>query len=108
MKRRHDPAVQLLRLKWIQQRALVIALIFVLPACLSGAPLLAKWIAPTDGDWDNPANWDIGQVPNNSAAETYAVVWDAHPVTIRVRSDVTVDSLRLAVGGVLEHLGSGC
>ena len=94
--------VQLLRLKWIQQRALVIALIFVLPACLSGAPLLAKWIAPTDGDWDNPANWDIGQVPNNSATETYAVVWDAHPVTIRVRSDVTVDSLRLAVGGVLE------
>jgi hypothetical protein len=36
---------------------------------------VARWIG-VSGNWSDPANWDIGVVPNNSFEETYSVIID--------------------------------
>ena len=57
-----------------------------LPICwavnLLAAQHSARWIGQTDGAWSNPANWDIGQVPNNTLSDTYDVIWDAPRVQV--------------------------
>ncbi|MCY2990994.1 MAG: malectin domain-containing carbohydrate-binding protein [Planctomycetota bacterium] len=56
--------------------------------------IAAHWIGG-DGNWSDPANWDIGVVPNNSGSEIYAVVVDlpgSDPV-ITVDQAATVTSL---------------
>jgi hypothetical protein len=69
------------------------------------AEMSAHWIGGT-GNWSDPANWDIGVVPNNSGSDTYAVVVDlpgSDPV-ITVDQAVTVtaltnsETLRFATG----------
>ncbi|MBL9168135.1 MAG: hypothetical protein JNN07_10375 [Verrucomicrobiales bacterium] len=63
---------------------------------------MARWIGTADGDWNNPANWDIGRVPNDNATEFFDVLWQQHPVTARVTGDITVRSLSLSSGGTLD------
>ncbi|MBE0540794.1 MAG: hypothetical protein IH623_05355 [Verrucomicrobia bacterium] len=63
---------------------------------------VARWIGTADGDWNNADNWDIGRVPNDNATEFFDVLWELHPVTVRVAGDVTVRSLSLSSGGTLE------
>ena len=63
---------------------------------------VARWTGTADGDWNNPANWDIGLVPNDNATEFFDVLWEQHPVTVRVTGDITVRSLSLSSGGTLD------
>ncbi|MEN9676797.1 MAG: tRNA(Glu)-specific nuclease WapA precursor, partial [Verrucomicrobiota bacterium] len=54
------------------------------------------------GDWNDPANWDIGRVPNNSATEVFDVIWDDHYAgTIRVTGDIAVKSFTWSSEGTL-------
>ena len=48
-----------------------------------------RWIGAVDGDWNNPANWNIHRVPNDTSTEAFDVSWEAHPVTIRVIGDIS-------------------
>ena len=66
--------------------------------------VVARWIGAADGDWNNPANWDIGRVPNDTATEFFNVIWDDRPVTIRVAGNVNVRRLRWTSGGALDLL----
>src|SRR5262245_59820861 len=68
---------------------------------LSAAEITATWIGLVDGDWNDPANWSTGTVPNNSAADTYDVVWEFHPVTIHLETAVTIRNFRFASGGMV-------
>lgn len=86
----------------ILRQALAIVWLPWLTVNLHAATRFATWIGTTDSDWENPANWREGRVPNNTATETFSVVWEDHPVTVRVRGNVTVDTFRFASGGVLE------
>jgi hypothetical protein len=63
---------------------------------------VARWTGTADGDWNNPANWDIGRVPNDNATEFFDVLWEQHAVTARVTGDITVRSLSLSSGGTLD------
>jgi hypothetical protein len=38
------------------------------------AQTTATYIGPNNGNWSNPANWDIGVVPINNGANTYNVI----------------------------------
>ena len=63
---------------------------------LNGAQVLgwANWTAAEDAAWENPANWNDGVVPNNTAATAFNVsVPSFGPAT--VSSDVEVQSLSL-------------
>jgi hypothetical protein len=53
----------------------------------------AVWIGASRGNWNDPANWDLHVVPNNSADHDYRCIRDAPPVTITVDVPVTVISL---------------
>lgn len=54
----------------------------------------ARWIGGS-GNWSEPANWDIGAVPNNGGGTTYSVVIDlpASDPIIRIDQGITIDSL---------------
>lgn len=65
----------------------------------------AYWIAGTDGDWNNPANWDLGRVPNDSESESFHVILATHTVTIRVSSPITIQQLTWRSGATLELVG---
>jgi hypothetical protein len=65
----------------------------------------AYWIAGTDGDWNNPANWDIGRVPNDNESESFHVILGEHPVTIRVSTPITIQHLTWRSGATLELVG---
>jgi hypothetical protein len=62
----------------------------------------AYWIAGTDGDWNNPSNWDIGRVPNDNESESFHVILGEHPVTIRVSTPITIQQLTWRSGATLE------
>ena len=58
------------------------------------ADLVARWISG-NGNWSNPANWNIGVVPNNAGGTNYDVVINAPATnaTITMDQSVTVNSL---------------
>jgi len=64
--------------------------------------LVARWISPGDGDWNDPSRWDIGRVPNNTADETFAVFIGEHPATIRIEGQITITRLQLGAGETLD------
>jgi len=75
-----------------------------LGANLQGAQFTAKWIGQADGGWNDAANWDIGQVPNNTTTDAYDVIWDSRPVTVRLGSDIAIRNFTFASGGVITEL----
>jgi hypothetical protein len=56
------------------------------------ASRIAHWIGGS-GDWWEPTNWDIGEVPNNSGSDTYSAVVDlpSSDVTIAVDQTFMID-----------------
>jgi hypothetical protein len=65
-----------------------------------------RWIGATDGNWSNPANWDLGRVPNNVGGAAYKVIWDAPAVTVHVDIPISVLSLSMRSGGTLDLVSS--
>lgn len=76
-------------------------LFLVLTTHLWASDHTARWIGVTNGEWNDASNWDIGQVPNNTATETYDVVWDVQPVTVKLTGKVVIRNFSLASGGML-------
>ncbi len=63
----------------------------------------AKWQGGPSGDWNVPANWDVGRVPNNTVDDLFDVVLDGQqPATIRIPGDVTIHNLFWTAGGSIE------
>jgi hypothetical protein len=56
--------------------------------------VVARWIGG-DGNRSNPANWDIGRVPNNGGGTNYTAVIDlpAINVTVTINQSVTIGRL---------------
>jgi hypothetical protein len=65
------------------------------------ANFTARWISSSNGSWNNPTNWDIGTVPNNTAADLFDVVWSSNSVVVLLETPVTVRNLTLSSGGTL-------
>ncbi len=63
--------------------------------------VFARWIATVEGNWNNPANWDIGRVPSNTASEVFHVRLEVPSTTIRVSESFTIGSLSWASGSRL-------
>lgn len=97
-----------------------VALLLGGAANLHSATLTARWIGTADGDWFDPANWDIGQAPDNiPGGDEFDVVWeqdaDDNPVTITLNgsplfindfgfysSGMLTGAMRLIIQGDLE------
>lgn len=63
----------------------------------------AKWRGGPIGDWNVPANWDVGRVPNNTVNDLFDVVLDGQqPATIRIPGAVTIHDLFWTAGGSIE------
>ena len=63
----------------------------------------AKWRGGPVGDWDVPANWDVGRVPNNTVDDLFDVVLDDRPAAvIRIPGAVTIRNLFWTSGGSIE------
>jgi hypothetical protein len=85
-------------------RALIQVALLLSPmaaADISAAERTARWTGAADGNWSNAANWDIGQVPQNTATDTYDVIWDAHPVSVTLTQNVTIRNFTFSSGGSL-------
>jgi hypothetical protein len=50
----------------------------------SGATLATNWQGPNGGNWSTAANWDINQVPNNTANNIYNVTVTAGANTVNL------------------------
>jgi len=79
------------------------------PRLFLSADVVATWIGAS-GDWWEPANWDIGTVPNNSGGTTYRAVLDVagEPVITSNRSVtlndlVNAENLRFTGGTSVVH-----
>ncbi len=71
--------------------------------------VIATWLGGV-GNWNNPALWSSGVVPNNTGATTYDVRIDGgNPIVsnVSLNMSATVDRLTLDVGDSLRILG-GC
>ncbi len=64
--------------------------------------LSAHWVGAADGIWNNPTNWDIGRIPNDTAADVFDVFWSEHAVTVHLGGDVSVRSFFFESGGTLD------
>jgi len=65
----------------------------------------ANWTNGPVGDWEDAANWSSVDYPDNFLSMTYDVVIDGNPVqdtTVTLNSEVTVDSLRIGSGDLLQ------
>lgn len=63
----------------------------------------AKWQGGSSGDWNVPANWDIGRVPNNTVDDLFDVALDGQqPAAILIPGDVTIHNLFWTAGGSIE------
>jgi hypothetical protein len=64
------------------------------------AQTTATYIGPNNGNWSNPANWDIGVVPINNGGNTYNVIVPANKiVTFDLGTSINVSGLSLQSTG---------
>jgi hypothetical protein len=78
-------------------------LIFTMAQAGSAAVIDATWQLNGNGNWNTPANWDIGVVPNNNATDQYNVRIDNDTpnVTVSLNISPTINNLTIDSGDAL-------
>jgi hypothetical protein len=75
--------------------------LMLLPAARTpAATFLANWQGPNNGTWSTPANWDINQVPNNTATNTYNVGINAGANSVKIDINPTINDYTQTTGSI--------
>jgi hypothetical protein len=90
-----------LRRGWPMAAMALVALLSLPAGFAPAAALLANWQGADGGGWKTAANWDINQVPNNTAANTFSVRVDAGNQSVSLDTSPTVTNYTQATGSLV-------